>query len=198
MSSANRRPQAASISARYSMRLRPRTCLASSRSRLTPRSLRQSKSTAGPSVSLSTRVPSQSKMTASIGESITQSSNALASFAPLCDLRRLVFLVRSFEIVNRAAVEVPHPGADFLQQILVVRHQEDRALVFLQRHVQRVDRFQIEVVGRLVEHQHVRLLQHDPAEEQARRLATGQGLGRLEAFLAAEQHLPEQPVNVLA
>src|SRR5688572_16777490 len=195
MSSANRTPQAASISARYSMRLRPRTCLASSRSRLTPRSLRQSKSTAGPSVSLSTRVPSQSKMTASIGESIAQSSNALA---PLCDLRRLVFLVRPFEIVNRAAVEVPHPRADFLQQILVVRHQEDRALVFLQRHVQRVDRFQIEVVGRLVEHQHVRLLQHDPAEEQARRLATGQGLGRLEAFLAAEQHLPEQPVNVLA
>jgi hypothetical protein len=36
-------------------------------------------------------------------------------------------------------MEVPNPGADFLQQIFVVRDEEDRPLEFLQRDVQRVD-----------------------------------------------------------
>ena len=53
------------------------------------------------------------------------------------------------------------------------------------------------MVGRLVEDQHVRLLQHDAAEQQPRRLAARQRLGRLQAFLAAEQHLAEQAVDVL-
>ena len=39
--------------------------------------------------------------------------------------------------------------------------------ILLQRDIQRVDRFQIEVVGGLVEHQHVGLLQHQPAENAA-------------------------------
>ena len=71
------------------------------------------------------------------------------------------------------------------------------ALELLQRDVERVDRFEIEVVGRLVEHEHVRLLQHDAAEEQPRGLAARQRVGRLQAFFAAEQHLAEQAVDVL-
>ena len=54
-----------------------------------------------------------------------------------------------------------------------------RALITLQRDVQRVDRFEIEVVRRLVEHEHVRLLQHQLAEQQACRLATGEHARRL-------------------
>ena len=96
------------------------------------------------------------------------------------------------------AVEVPDAGADFLHQVLVVRDQEHRALVLLQRDVQRVDRLEIEVVGRLVEDEHVRLLQHDAAEQQPRGLAARQRLGRLQPFLAGEQHLAEQAVDVLA
>ena len=45
--------------------------------------------------------------------------------------------------------------------------------------------------------EHVRLLQHDAAEQQPRRLAARKRLGRLEPFFAAEQHLAEQAVNVL-
>ena len=60
--------------------------------------------------------------------------------------------------------------ADFLEQILIVRHQQNRPVEFLQGDVERVDRFEIEVVRRLVEDEHVRLLQHDPAEQQARGL----------------------------
>ena len=78
-----------------------------------------------------------------------------------------------------------------------MRDEEHRALELLQRDVQRVDRLEVEVVRRLVEHEHVRLLQHDPAEQQPRGLAARQRLGRLEPFFAAEQHLPEQAVNVL-
>jgi glycerol-3-phosphate dehydrogenase len=74
----------------------------------------------------------------------------------------------------------------------------NRALELLQRDVQRVDRLEIEVVRRLVEHEHVRLLQHDAAEEQPRRLAARQRLGRLQALFAAEEHLAEQAVDVLA
>ena len=54
------------------------------------------------------------------------------------------------------------------------------------------------MVGRLVEDEDVRLLQHDPAEQEPRGFAARERIGRLVAVLAAEQHLPEQPVNLLA
>ena len=90
------------------------------------------------------------------------------------------------------AVEVPDSGGDFFQQIVIVRDQEQRSLVLLQRDIQRVDGFQIEVVGRLVEHQHVRFLQHQLAEDQPRGLAARQRFGRLHSLVAHEQHLAEQ------
>ena len=98
---------------------------------------------------------------------------------------------------TRPRSEPPDTGPDFLEQILVVRDEEHRSFVALECHVQRVDRFQVEVIGWLVEDEHVRFLQHDPAEEQTCRLASRQRLGRLAAFLAAEEHLPEEPVDVL-
>ena len=97
----------------------------------------------------------------------------------------------------RSVFEVPHARADFFQQILVVRHEQHRALILLERHVQRVDRFQVQMVRRLVEHEHVGLLEHDAAEQQPRRLAARERLGRLETFFAAEEHLAEQAVDFL-
>ena len=64
--------------------------------------------------------------------------------------------------------------------------------ILLQRDIQRVDRFQIQVIRRFVEHQHVGLLQHQLAEDQPRGFAAGERLGRLHALFALEQHLPEQ------
>ena len=69
------------------------------------------------------------------------------------------------------------------------------ALELLERDVERVDRFEVQVIRRLVEDEHVGLVQHDPAEQQPRGFASRQRLGRLEPFLAAEQHLTEQPVD---
>ena len=108
------------------------------------------------------------------------------------------FLVAALEVRDAAALELPDARADFLEQVLVVRHEQDGALELLQRDVQRVDRLEVQVVGGLVEDEDVRLLQHDPAEQQPRRLAARQRVGRLVAVLAAEQHLAEQTVNVLA
>jgi DNA-binding protein HU-beta len=60
----------------------------------------------------------------------------------------------------------------------------------LQRDVQRVDRFQVRVIGRLVQQQHVRLLQHQPAKRQTRRFPARQRFGPLHRIVAAKQHLP--------
>src|SRR5947209_4959223 len=54
------------------------------------------------------------------------------------------------------------------------------------------------MVGGLVEQQYVGLLEHDAAEEQTRRLAARERLGRLEAFLAAEEHLTKETMDLLA
>ena len=58
--------------------------------------------------------------------------------------------------------------------------------IFLQRDIQRVDRFQIQVVRRFVQHQNVRLLQHQPAENQPRLLRRPKALRRLLAPLRLE------------
>ena len=50
----------------------------------------------------------------------------------------------------------------------------------------------------LVENEHVRLQQHDAAEEQSSGLAPREGMRGLQAFLAGEQHLAEQAVDILA
>ena len=52
------------------------------------------------------------------------------------------------------------------------------------------------MVGGLVEHQHVRLLQHELAEQQPRGFATGEHVGALVAVVARKQHLPQQAANL--
>ena len=47
------------------------------------------------------------------------------------------------------------------------------------------------MVGGFVQHQHVWLLQHQFAEEQAGSFATGEDAGRLRSLLTGEQHLAQ-------
>src|SRR5688572_24544943 len=115
---------------------------------------------------------------------------------PILD-NRAELLVRPLEVLDFAVGEVPDARADFFHQILVVGDQQHGAFKLLKGDVQCVNRFQVEVVRRFVEHQDVGLLQHDAAEEQAGGLAARERLGGLEALLAAEQHLAEQSVDVL-
>ena len=63
---------------------------------------------------------------------------------------------------------------------------------------ERVDRLEIEVVGRLVEHQHVRLLQHERQKSSRAVSPPDSASVGFSAFFAAEQHLAEQAVDVLA
>src|SRR6266480_4170325 len=75
-----------------------------------------------------------------------------------------VFFIRTFEVLDLAALEMPNARGHFVDDVVVVRHEQHRPVVPLQRYVQRVDRFQVEGVGRLVEHQEIGLLQHQPAK----------------------------------
>jgi hypothetical protein len=79
--------------------------------------------------------------------------------------------VGALEIDDPAVLEVPHAGADFFEQVFVVGDQQHRAVVFLKRDVERVDRLEVEVIGRFVQDEHVWLEQHQTAEQQTCRLA---------------------------
>src|SRR5260370_19891290 len=68
--------------------------------------------------------------------------------------------------------------------------------VALKQNVERIDRFEIQMVGRLVEHEHVRLLQHQFAEEQPRRLSAGEYVGTLLGIIARKQHLAQYASNL--
>src|SRR5437868_12149908 len=82
-------------------------------------------------------------------------------------LRRLllcvsdVLIVGALEVFDAAAIEAPDTRGDFFDQIVIMADQQDRAIVLLQRDVQGVDRFEIQVIRRVIEDQHVRLLEHE-------------------------------------
>ena len=75
---------------------------------------------------------------------------------------------------------------------MVVRSEQHRALEITHAIVDRGDGFQIEVVGRLVDHQHIRAEQHHTREHQAHLLAAGQHTHRLIHIVAREQHAAEE------
>src|SRR5258708_27139845 len=104
----------------------------------------------------------------------------------------LVFTVCSLEIGDfMGALEVPDSGRDFINQILVMRDQQYCSGIALQGNVEGVDRFEIQMVGRLVEHEQVRLLQQQFAKEQSRRFSAGEDVGTLVGIIAREHHLAE-------
>ena len=49
-------------------------------------------------------------------------------------------------------LKMPDARRHFINQIVIMRHQQDRPLIPLLRNVQRVDRLQIQVIRRLIEH----------------------------------------------
>ena len=71
-----------------------------------------------------------------------------------------------------AAVELKNPFAHIVEEVAVVSNGDNRSLILLQVLLQPVDALSVQVVGRLVEQQHVRLLQQQTAESYAATLAT--------------------------
>ena len=97
--------------------------------------------------------PSLSVRFARLG--VTRRPRAAPNNSGVCSLK---LCVCALEIGNPMIVlKVPDPGGDFVDQIVIVRDQQDCSLIALQCDVQRVDGFEVQVVGRFVQHQHVRL-----------------------------------------
>jgi hypothetical protein len=74
-----------------------------------------------------------------------------------------------------------------------VRHDEGRALVALERLAERDDGLEVEVVGGLVEDEHVVLLEHQLGEHQAHRLAAGEVVGGFSPSSPLNNILPSRP-----
>ena len=60
------------------------------------------------------------------------------------------------EFRHTPLVQDPDPRREGAQQGAVVAHQDDRAVVCLDRVLERFDRFHVEMIRRLVEHQEIR------------------------------------------
>ncbi len=84
----------------------------------------------------------------------TQGEPQQAKQPGFLDHSGLIFRVCALEVGNLVvALKVPDSGGHFVDQVFVVSDQKDGSLIALQRNVERVDRFEVEVVGRFVEHQ---------------------------------------------
>ena len=78
-----------------------------------------------------------------------------------------------------AAVELEDPAGHVVEEVAVVGDGDDRAGILLQMLLQPVYRLGVEVVGGLVEQQHVGLLQQQAAQGHAAALATAEGVDLL-------------------
>ncbi len=121
------------------------------------------------------------------------------AFEGFAALRSLFFLLHhalSFLLQPRGVVAVPwyalatvelqDPLAHVVEEVAVVGNGDYRSLILLQVLFQPVDALGIEVVGRLVEQQHIGLLQEQTAEGHAAALTTGE-VGNGQVALRAAQ-----------
>ncbi len=78
------------------------------------------------------------------------------------------------EEARAAGLELEHGGADGLQEPAVVRHQHDRRVEVDERLLEPLQRLDVQVVGGLVEQQHVRARGQRARERGARQLPAGE------------------------
>ena len=64
-----------------------------------------------------------------------------------------ILLVRSLEVLDPSVVEGPNPRRDFLDDIMIVRHQNQGTWEPLKSNIQGVDGFQIQMVRRFIQDQ---------------------------------------------
>ena len=74
-----------------------------------------------------------------------------------------------------AVVELEDPLGDVVEEVAVVGDRDDRARVLLEEPFEPLDRLGVEVVGRLVEEEQVRVAEQEPGERDPALLAAGQG-----------------------
>ena len=95
-------------------------------------------------------------------------------------------------------LQTPDAGTQAAQQCPVVAHQQDRTLVTLERILQRLDRFHIEVIGRFIEHQQVGLLQRHHRQGDTCKLATRERTGATQHLVARKIEAAEMIVDLPA
>ncbi len=78
-----------------------------------------------------------------------------------------------------------------------MRNEDQRALVHFQRHIQRLDRFHIQVVGRFIHYQNIRFLHHQLTEQHASFFTTGQHFSRFLDIVLAEQQATKEATYYL-
>src|SRR5882762_2328808 len=116
------------------------------------------------------------------------------------------------EVVLVAAAEVDHlrrvarffagPQLDDARgqgryELAVVRDENERAGVPVERGVERLDRFHVEVVGRLIEQHHIGHAEHELPDQHALPLAAGDHLERFLLVVAREEQLPQRRAHDL-
>ena len=98
---------------------------------------------------------------------------------------------------DRAVGDQPQLVGGRAQQVAVVRDDDQRAVVVLQRLGQRLAHLDVEVVGRLVEQQQVGLLPHEQRQREPRLLAAGEAADRLRRHVAAKIEAAEEVAQLL-
>src|ERR1700677_4204848 len=75
-----------------------------------------------------------------------------------------------------AAIELQNPLRDVVEKVTVMRYCHDGARILFQVTLEPGDRFRVEVVRRLIEEQHVRSREQQPAQRDAALLAAREGV----------------------
>ena len=107
-----------------------------------------------------------------------------------------IFVEGDALIVHLRAVEHDNAVADGVHKLLVVRSQKHHAFERGQPVVERGDRFEVEVVGRLVEDQKVSALEHHFGEHAAHFLAARKHLRLFERLFARKKHAPQPAAQI--
>ena len=106
-----------------------------------------------------------------------------------------VFVVGERIADELARLELDDLAADGADERAVVGHQHERAVVFGQERLQPLDRRQVQVVGRLVEQQQVRLLHQHLRQLEPAALAARQRVDRARQIGLGEADVHGQPFD---
>ena len=93
---------------------------------------------------------------------------------------------------DAAVVEVGHVRAHRVQEVAVVRDDDDRALALVEHVLQPADRVDVEVVGRLVEQQDVRVRKQRLREQDPQLPPRGDGAHRAAVLLLGDAEAEEE------
>src|SRR5690606_31749889 len=104
----------------------------------------------------------------------------------------------ALEDLHATVAEGPDARRQRAQERAVVAHEDDGAVVGIDRILQRLYRLDVEMVRRLVEEDEVRAGQHDHGEGEAGLLAAGEGAGAAVDLVAGEAEASEVALDLAA